>query len=559
MRPRRSVPCARLASITFSVCLSAATVQAQVTRVVDNDGMAGVADCDAAVPTFATIGAAIAAADPGDTLLVCPGTYVESVNFGGKRITLRSLYGPLVTTIDANAADTVVTFAAGEGPNSVLEGFTLQNGRSGFDTPGFGNGGGIRITNASPTVRNNLIVNNRACTGVGVSISFGSPLVEGNTISGNVQSGCSGGIGGGGVSIGGAAGAVIRSNVITQNVLNSADGGGISLFAAGAPIIERNVITDNTASGLFPCAKGGGISLVNQSDATITGNLILRNHAGCGGGIYWLVPSGARGPLLVNNTLAENVSPIAAEILAEGFDDQAELVNNIVVAGSGQTAVQCGNGFPTAPPVFRFNNIFAGGGTAYGGSCTDQTGANGNISAAPLFAQPSAGDFRLKPGSPGIDAGENGAPSLPAVDLDGNGRILNGDAMPGAVVDLGADELSPTPTVALKVNGRRAASGPVFTSGSTQFTLDISPTTYTDALDWYWLIAINGQSFWVTAGGISPSPAPLTSAPPIVLTNALLLDLNLPTGTSFSTGIFLVNGLTPVGFDLVNAHVVDPQ
>jgi hypothetical protein len=50
-----------------------------LTLVVDDDGQASAADCDAACTTFATIQAAVNAANPGDTIRVCPGTYEEQV------------------------------------------------------------------------------------------------------------------------------------------------------------------------------------------------------------------------------------------------------------------------------------------------------------------------------------------------------------------------------------------------------------------------------------------------------------------------------------------------
>jgi uncharacterized protein DUF1565 len=207
---------------------------AQVTRIVDDDAQGSAMNCDDTTTAFATVGAAVAAAGSGDTVLVCPGTYVENINFSGKAIAVRSVAGSMLTTLDGNAADSVVTFASGEGPASVLEGFTIRNGRSGFDTPGFGNGGGIRISNASPRIYANAVVGNRGCAGVGISVGFGSPVIEGNTIAENVQVGCTGGTGGGGIGILGVSTAVIRNNIIRDNTLTGADGGGISLFAAGS-------------------------------------------------------------------------------------------------------------------------------------------------------------------------------------------------------------------------------------------------------------------------------------------------------------------------------------
>jgi len=84
-------------------------------------------------------------------------------------------------------------------------------------------------------------------------------------------------------------------------------------------------------------AQGGGLWIVNDANATIAGNLIVGNSAGCGGGIYWLIPSSH--PRLVNNTIAANDSANGSGLFADGFDADAEVSNNIVVAAAGQTAI----------------------------------------------------------------------------------------------------------------------------------------------------------------------------------------------------------------------------
>ena len=389
---------------------------------------------------FPTIQAAINASQNGDTVVVAPGTYAENIDFHGKVITVTSAQGPGQTTIDGAQHDSVATFTSGEGTGSVLNGFTLRNGRSGFDTAGFGDGGGVRIASSSPTITANVITRNTACDGLGISVRFGSPIIQGNTITGNVRQGCTGGIGGGGIEVVGAGSAKILDNVISGNSMTAADGGGIALFSAGTPTIRGNVISGNTASGLSPCAKGGGISMVNYSDADIINNVIVGNSAGCGGGISWLVPAGYRGPLLVNNTIADNDSAQGSAIFADGYDARALLVNNIIVANTGQTAVFCGNFNDLNPPAFQFNDVFAPSGTRYGGICADQTGLNGNIAADPLFANAPTGNYNLQAGSPAIDAGTNSAPNLPAVDINGDPRILDGDGNGTAIVDIGAVE-----------------------------------------------------------------------------------------------------------------------
>ncbi len=54
----------------------------------------------------------------------------------------------------------------------------------------------------------------------------------------------------------------------------------------------------------------------------------------------------------------------------------------------------------------------------------DFTNEGGNIHADPLFLDASSGDYHLLFGSPCIDAGESTAPALPAMDFEGDGRVL---------------------------------------------------------------------------------------------------------------------------------------
>jgi len=111
-----------------------------------------------------------------------------------------------------------------------------------------------------------------------------------------------------------------------------------------------------------------------------------------------------------------------------------------VATGGAINAFTC-NYVDFPPQAFTFNDAFSTNGAAYSGMCTDQTGANGNISANPIFV--GSGNLRLKGGSPAIDAGTNVAPSLPTKDFTGNPRIINGNGGPTAIVDLGAYEFIP--------------------------------------------------------------------------------------------------------------------
>ena len=434
--------CSALAIATLA--LAPGTAVAQTTLVVDADGQGTATDCNAPTPAFSTISTAIAAATAGDTVLVCPGTYQETVNFLGKAVTVTSKEGPEVTIVDGNLMGSVVAFVSGEGSKSVLNGFTLQNGRPDFGPPSFGNGGGIVVRNASPTITANILVNNQACAGPGISISSGSPLIQGNIIFGNFQANCTGGVGGGGISISSGTSAdapQILDNVIAYNFMGSADGGGISVFA-GSPTISGNIISANIATGLSPCARGGGIALANSLAARVIQNLITGNGAGCGGGVF--TQFGTSGTRFVNNTIADNDSEQGSGIAFGAFVTQNEVVNNIVVAGAGQFAILCQG--PGDPPRFRFNNVFSPSGTNYGGMCADQTGLNRNISADPLFVDAVNGEYHLQPRSPSIDDGDNTAPELSTTDLDGNPRVVDGTGHCKAVIDMGVYEFATQPS-----------------------------------------------------------------------------------------------------------------
>jgi len=225
-----------------------------------------------------TIQAAIDVAVNGDVVAVDPGTYVENLNLEGKAIKVASAAGPTATIIDGGAVAPVVTIGSGEGRTTVIQGFTLQNGMSTFES-GYA-GGGIYISGSSPTIVGNRIVDNAACAeGGGIGVYSGGPLIKNNQILFNVQRGCSGGNGGGGIALSGGSGSLVLNNLIANNAWGTS-GGGLGLNGGGDAIIANNVIRNNDGG-----QEGGGIWLVNSERESIIQNLIVANSADFGGGV----------------------------------------------------------------------------------------------------------------------------------------------------------------------------------------------------------------------------------------------------------------------------------
>jgi len=381
-----------------------------------------------------TIQAGINAAKNGDSVLVAPGTYFENINFMGKSINVKSSGGAKVTIIDGGNVNSVVTFNTGEGLKSLLKGFTIQHGNAPLQ------GGGIYISNASPTITGNVITRNTACAdGGGISLTASAALVQGNTISYNFSSPCTGPFGSG-ISVGGATatgGPQIIGNVIENNTTN-ADGAGIELNDAGSTTLKNNIIRNNVVT----FGSGGGIWIVNGTNVVLLQNLIYNNTASQGAGVYFSLPFGGQTLVLVNNTIVgTSSSPVGSAVYAAGFYDVVQFYNNLMIGASGTSALYCDSTYDQTPPTLTNNDGYSSNGTGIAGACSSQSGTNGNISADPLFV--SATFFRLTAASPAIDAGDNSAPNIPPLDLAGKPRIVNGDGDGQAIIDMGAYEYQP--------------------------------------------------------------------------------------------------------------------
>ncbi len=136
-----------------------------------------------------TIQAGVNAAAEGDTVIVAPGIYSESVLLYGGPMTLRSQGGPAITIIDALAFSQGFLVYGTVGEGTILRGFTVQSGTTAGVTcmsgtaPTIENmiltqnfGPGILAFSASPTVSDCMFYSNYDC---GATICEGSSTFTG--------------------------------------------------------------------------------------------------------------------------------------------------------------------------------------------------------------------------------------------------------------------------------------------------------------------------------------------------------------------------------------------
>ncbi|MBN1505330.1 MAG: right-handed parallel beta-helix repeat-containing protein [Sedimentisphaerales bacterium] len=354
---------------------------------------------------YPSIQMAIQASNHGDTVLVSPGVYYETINFVGKNIVVTGTdpNDPKIvgyTIIDADGDGSAVTFENGETSAAVLTGFTITGGfgtlNNGIEGQGMGNvfwGAGIYCIDSSPTITRNIITRNYGPTSADLA-----------------------GGGQGEASYGGGIAAIFCSPIITHNTIRNNTGligGGLILYI-GSAVVANNVITDNSSY------IGGGVIQIGGS---LMYNTIANNDCDIGGG----------------QGIGGNVYAL--------FDPQfgrMEVVGNIISGAlSGGGILWRGD---MASDVFRYNNVWnnamanyivmdAQTGAIELDGDNDRNGTMGNISQDPRFVNPLNRDYHLTFESPCINGGDPGyAFAEGQIDIDGQPRVY------GSRIDIGADE-----------------------------------------------------------------------------------------------------------------------
>jgi hypothetical protein len=249
------------------------------TIVVDDDGMASAGDCNAATPASTTIQGAVTAANPGDTIKVCPGTYAEQVVID-KTLTLN---GPQAN-VDARTAtrgttpagEAIVTGTGNGGltpvyvtaNNVTVNGFTIEGNTSGSN---FGFGILLAPATSGTNVLNNIIQNNIIGLGLANNSATNQTRIEQNLFRNNNQPGPASGFGI--YTEEAMTGGLVTNVVINENAFTSNDNGAVGLVAV-APGSQTNItVSNNDFTG-----NGNAINVSSSTNLTITGNNITTSQ-----------------------------------------------------------------------------------------------------------------------------------------------------------------------------------------------------------------------------------------------------------------------------------------
>ncbi len=414
-----------------------------------------------------TIQSGINAAKDGDTVLVADGIYRGAgnvnIDFKGKQITVKSQNGAKATIIDCGEVDETrgFTFHNDETDASVLDGFTIRNGIHEL-------GGGIYCNNASPTIKNCVITENRSVApdlegrGGGGIYCFNSDVV---IIACKIIDNSANSDYGGGVLLTGSPTQNKSQPSLINCTISKNDGDGIFCYDNVNPVIKNCTVYQNDGIGivfnrfargnnpitdcLITQNRGSGIECRFYSYMNITASIITRNKTEFGGGIYCDQSSIID---VSDCVIARNIATKSGGgIYIHSKWGHAEIThctiahNTANAEGGGVYAFIDFSFFNLSNSIVWGNNTkgdhaeFAGVGRNIAiKSCDIRDGLEGighkpdgnwftyinNIDVDPLFVDADRGDYRLKENSPAAAMGAQSSSIRKALSVTAVGKRL---------------------------------------------------------------------------------------------------------------------------------------
>lgn len=350
---------------------------------------------------YASLQAALDSVGDGTSIQVSPGHYVGRSEVWWKSVTIESIGGSSVTTLNGDFYGSVVSLY-GTPASFILSGFSLIHGSG-------GHGGGVFLLASQGTLRGLNIRNNSSSQGGGMYLAWSTPVVNDTQIDSN----------------------------------RAYEGGGVYLNHS-SPVLSWSGIGQNTAD------LGGGM-FVDASSPTLIGVVLTTNYASVGGAVYarYSSPSFSQAQLIKNTATSDGAGVYLSESTA--VFDHVSLTGNTASGGGGginlnhsnsvlshvtlneNTAAHGGGIYLYASTATVVNSLLTFNSAGQGASISQledsryflvtlehvlswsATGTDGlwhldpsasTLVSDPLFLDRGAGDLRLhSPESPAIDAG----------------------------------------------------------------------------------------------------------------------------------------------------------
>jgi parallel beta-helix repeat protein len=565
---RKHAERARLALVCVALALFAAPAFAQTgTFYVDNQsGTCSPTGPGTSSSPYCTISAAIAAhKGPGVTILVRPGLYPETVTVpasgtAASRFVIQTT-GPGVTVTGSDDfsatskwasyfgnvwlassvnwtpfqvfADGVRLIPSGATPTALPPGtFKYVNGTGLYVNVGGGNPGShnarvgkrqyaFRLSGRSYVTINGFNVTSTEDRSIYLSGSSNNCIITNNTVSyayryGIQVNACTSVlvanniVGDGqdhGIGITGQSTlCTVQDNESFRNIDPSTRrANGLNLSHSTNNLVQRNRLHDNQDTGL-------------EFDTSADSNISIQNFS-WNNGDHGYDHVGANGTIHVGDVAYHNYK--------DGFSIEGPTPNthlhNCIATDNGLTTnefnlwvdqqstvgfVSDNNIFwnsTSQPPVKFVNTLYS--------SVADYINASGQdahtLQADPLFVNPGAGDFHLRPGSPAIDNGISSVSNWPSLDADGHARVDDpatpntGSGPPITYTDRGGLEYVTNQAPQVSAPGTSTASeGSVISVSVTASDPDGDPVNSLTA-NFSALPAGNNAAFTVGAGNTS--------------------------------------------------------
>lgn len=332
--------------------------------------------------THTTLADAIAAASPGDRVILAAGVHLAcDVDLIGGITVVGDPAAPASVVIDAAGLGRVMRAEGLDSPVT-LDGLTLTGGRAAGDNAYEASGGALLINRAEVQLEHCRLIGNQAeSSGGGLRVAYGTVTLLNCDLSGNAATD-----GGGGMDVSYDATASALASTFDGNT--AAWGGGVSVRSTSQLTLDQCRLEENQVSAAP--GLGGGVAAYLGASVDLSRTVVADNQAMCGGGIFAATDAATR---LTLATLDRNQSATAGGGVY-GRDATIDLDHTIISFSTGAAVATVGD---PAPSAFACD-LHGNSGGDWTGPLAGKEGIDGNLAADPLYCDQQ--DRNLRADSP---------------------------------------------------------------------------------------------------------------------------------------------------------------